>query len=107
LALFVYFVQFVAVLVLPKQEFHLKLMALLTTHADRWGRRLVLCVGASLMILAGVVFAVTRNPLLLLLAATAGVISPSGNQVCPFLSIYRSFLSLKPPEELGNQPAKP
>jgi hypothetical protein len=28
LALFVYFVQFVAVLVLPKQEFHLKLMAL-------------------------------------------------------------------------------
>lgn len=65
----------------------------LTTHADRWGRRLMLRVGASLMILAGVVFAVTKNPLLLLLAATVGVISPSGNEVGPFLSIEQAALS--------------
>jgi hypothetical protein len=34
LALFVYFVQFVAVLVLPKQEFHLKLTALLRNREE-------------------------------------------------------------------------
>ena len=65
----------------------------LTTHADRAGRRRVLLVGAALMVGAGAVFAVTREPLLLLAAATIGVISPSGNEVGPFLAVEQAALS--------------
>jgi MFS family permease len=65
----------------------------ITTHADQIGRRRMLVVGAGLMILAGVLFAVTRNYFLLLLAATIGVISPSGNEVGPFLSIEQASLA--------------
>ncbi|HEX7471717.1 MAG TPA: MFS transporter [Candidatus Limnocylindrales bacterium] len=65
----------------------------LTTHADRAGRRRVLLVGAALMVGAGAVFAVTREPLLLLVAATIGVISPSGNEVGPFLAVEQAALS--------------
>ena len=65
----------------------------ITTHADRIGRRRMLITGAVLMILAGVLFAATRNFYLLLLAATIGVISPSGNEVGPFLSIEQASLS--------------
>jgi MFS family permease len=65
----------------------------LTTHADRFGRRRTLIIGAVLMAAAGVVFALTGNFLLLLLAATVGVISPSGNEVGPFLSVEQAALS--------------
>src|SRR5205085_8229270 len=59
----------------------------LTTHADRLGRRRILIVGAALMAGAGIVFAATDQFLLLLIAATIGVISPSGNEVGPFLAV--------------------
>src|ERR1700681_1146212 len=65
----------------------------LTTHADRFGRRRTLIVGAMLMAAAGLVFALTSNFLLLILAGTIGVISPSGNEVGPFLSIEQAALS--------------
>jgi MFS family permease len=65
----------------------------LTTTADRFGRRLTLVVGAGLMVTAGVVFALTENFALLVLAATIGVISPSGNEVGPFLSVEQAALS--------------
>jgi MFS family permease len=65
----------------------------ITTHADRIGRRRMLIAGAALMILAALVFAVTRDFYLLLLAATVGVISPSGNEVGPFLSIEQASLT--------------
>lgn len=65
----------------------------ITTSADRIGRRRMLLVGAALMMFAGALFAVTRNFALLLLAATVGVISPSGNEVGPFLSIEQAALS--------------
>ena len=65
----------------------------MTTSADRTGRRKMLIAGAVLMILAGVAFALTRNFALLLLAAIVGVISPSGNEVGPFLSIEQAALS--------------
>lgn len=70
----------------------------LTTLADRCGRRRMLLVGAGLMVLAGLVFAATRNPLWLLAAATIGVISPSGSEVGPFLAIEQAALTqlLKP-----------
>ena len=65
----------------------------LTTHADRLGRRRVLIAGAFLMAGAGIVFVLTREPVLLLAAATIGVISPSGNEVGPFLAVEQAALS--------------
>ena len=65
----------------------------LTTRADRIGRRRMLIAGAILMAGAGLAFALTRNFLFLLIAGTIGVISPSGNEVGPFLSIEQAALS--------------
>lgn len=65
----------------------------ITTNADRIGRRRMLIVGAALMIFAGVLFALTRNFVFLLITATLGVISPSGYEVGPFLAIEQAALS--------------
>lgn len=65
----------------------------LTTAADRKGRRRTLIAGSLLMVFAGGLFAVTDNFLLLFIAATIGVISPSGYEVGPFLSIEQAALS--------------
>ena len=65
----------------------------LTTRADRIGRRRMLIVGAILMAAAGLAFACTKNLVLLIIAGTIGVISPSGNEVGPFLSIEQAALS--------------
>jgi MFS family permease len=70
----------------------------ITTHADRLGRQRMLIAGAALMILAAVIFAVTKNFYLLLLAATIGVISPSGNEVGPFLSVEQASLTQLVPD---------
>lgn len=87
---------------------------LLTTRADRIGRRKTLLIGAALMFVAGIMFALFSpyaNPahhgwlvvnatfILLLLAATIGVISPSGNEIGPFLSIEQAALSQLVPDE--------
>jgi MFS family permease len=66
---------------------------LLTTHADRIGRRRTLVIGALLMAAAGVVFAGSTAFIVLLVAATLGVLSPSGNEVGPFLPIEQSSLT--------------
>ncbi len=71
----------------------------ITTSADRIGRRQMLMFGAGLMVLAGIVFVLTHNFFLLLAAATIGVISPSGNEVGPFLSIEQAALSQLLPGE--------
>src|SRR5882724_10515705 len=65
----------------------------LTTRADRIGRRRMLIIGALLMAAAGLAFASTRNFVFLVAAGTIGVISPSGNEVGPFLSIEQAALS--------------
>ena len=66
---------------------------LLTTTADRFGRKKTLIIGALLMMFAGVVFIMTSNPVLLICAAVFGVISPSGNEIGPFLPIEQAMLS--------------
>ena len=71
----------------------------ITTTADRLGRRRMLILGALLMILAGGVFLLTRNAILLTLAAIVGVISPSGNEIGPFLSIEQAGLTQLVPSE--------
>jgi MFS family permease len=65
----------------------------LTTIADRFGRRRTLLLGAVLMVLAGTAFVLTDEPLLLGLAAIIGVISPSGYEIGPFLSVEQAALT--------------
>jgi MFS family permease len=65
----------------------------ITVNTDRIGRRRMLILGALLMSGAGLVFALTDNYWLLLVAAVIGVISPSGNEVGPFLAIEQASVS--------------
>jgi len=65
----------------------------ITTAADRIGRQKMLIVGALLMAVTGAVFVLTSNYILLLVAATIGVLSPSDKEVGPFLSIEQAALS--------------
>src|SRR3954447_9827862 len=70
----------------------------LTTSADRIGRRRGLVAGSLLMVAAGGVFALTNWVPLLILAATIGVISPTGNEVGPFLAVEQAALSQATPD---------
>jgi MFS family permease len=65
----------------------------LTTHADRYGRRRVLRIGSLLMVVAAVAFASTDALPLLILAGVVGVISPTGNEVGPFLAVEQAALT--------------
>jgi MFS family permease len=64
-----------------------------TLVADRVGRKNMLLLGAALMVLAGLVFLLTTNPLWITLAAIIGIVSPSGGEIGPFLSIEQAALS--------------
>ncbi len=75
----------------------------LTTNADRVGRKRMLMMGASLMIFAGVIFLFTHNIVLLIAAAIIGVISPSGNEIGPFLPIEQAALSQLLPDKQRTQ----
>jgi len=70
----------------------------LTTHADRLGRRLVLIVGSLLMVAAAIVFASTDVFVILVIAGAIGVISPTGNEVGPFLAVEQAALSQSIPD---------
>jgi MFS family permease len=72
---------------------------LLTSHADRWGRRFTLLSGSALAVVTSVVFCLSSNFWVLLIAATIGVISPSGNEIGPFMAIEISSLSQVTPEK--------
>ena len=65
----------------------------LTTSADRIGRKRTLLIGALLMAGAGIVFLLTNNLIILMAAAIIGVISPSGNEIGPFLSVEQAGLT--------------
>ena len=65
----------------------------LTTRADAIGRRRTLLAGAILMLAAAAVFVSTHAFALLVIAATVGVISPSGNEVGPFLAVEQVALT--------------
>ena len=75
----------------------------LTSTADRFGRKRTLIAGALLMFGAGVVFILTREVALLMAAAIVGVISPSGNEIGPFLSVEQAALSQLLPGERRTQ----
>jgi MFS family permease len=71
----------------------------ITTRADRAGRRRMLVLSACLMVGAGLLFASTRSFWLLLLGATIGVLSPSGNEVGPFLAVEQAAVTQAIPPE--------
>ena len=75
----------------------------MTTTADRLGRRRRVLLGAALMAVAGVAFLLTEQPVLLILAAIIGVISPSGNEIGPFLSIEQAALAQLLPNQRRTQ----
>ncbi len=70
----------------------------LTTHADHVGRRRVLLIGALLMLGAAVVFVASDMFIVLAVAATIGVISPSGSEVGPFLAVEQASLTQTIPD---------
>jgi len=72
----------------------------LTTSADRFGRKRILLIGGLLMAGAGIVFLQTNNPTLLMTAAILGVISPSGNEIGPFLSVEQAAFTQLLPDKL-------
>jgi len=65
----------------------------LTAHADRWGRRQTLVIGAVLMALGGAGMALSENFIVLVIAATIGVISPTGGEVGPFQAVEQACLA--------------
>lgn len=66
---------------------------IITLVADRVGRRWMLMLGAGLMVASGIVFALTSNYVLLVIAGTIGVIAPSDKDIGPFLSIEQASLA--------------
>ena len=75
----------------------------LTTSADRFGRKRTLIIGALLMFGAGVVFIISHNIVVLMAAAIIGVISPSGNEIGPFLSVEQAALTQLLPDARRTQ----
>lgn len=71
----------------------------LTTRADRLGRRRVLIFSAMMMVFAALLLAGSDMFVVLLVATTLGVISPSGNEVGPFLPVEQAALSEFVPAE--------
>lgn len=66
---------------------------ILTLIADKLGRRRLLVFGSLLMTGSGVVFAISSNFWILVLASVIGVISPSGNEIGPFKAIEESTIA--------------
>jgi MFS family permease len=63
----------------------------------------MLVLGAGLMVIAGMIFSLTGNYILLVMTAIIGVISPSGNEIGPFLSIEQASLSQLVPDNKRTQ----
>ena len=64
---------------------------------DRWGRRRTLVVAALLMVAAGTALAAREPFLLLLPLAAIGALSPSGQEIGPFLSLEQAALAQASP----------
>ncbi|ODV79146.1 MFS general substrate transporter [Suhomyces tanzawaensis NRRL Y-17324] len=66
---------------------------ILTWYADRIGRRVIMMLGTAMMLASGLVFALCSNYVILLTAATLGVISPSGDETGPFKSVEEAVIA--------------
>src|SRR5574341_354088 len=61
-------------------------------YADRIGRRKILMLFSGLMVIAGLIFALTTDYYLLLVAALIGLINATGVNFGPFISIEQAIL---------------
>ncbi len=61
-------------------------------YADRMGRRKILTIYALLMSLSGLIFTISDNYLLLILAAFIGTINVTGSETGAFLSLEQAIL---------------
>lgn len=61
--------------------------------ADRMGRRNILVLGSVAIIASGLIFGLIDNFWVLLVGATIGVISPTGNEIGPFRAIEESIIA--------------
>lgn len=61
--------------------------------ADGLGRRFTMVISCILMGLTGAIFAMFSNPIILIVAAVVGIITPGGGEVGPFRSIEQSSLA--------------
>ena len=76
------------------------LSLVVTLYADRLGRKTMLLLSCAFKMLAAIMFCVVRGSsfILLAFAACVGVVSPSGNEVGPFMALEQSIMSeLIPP----------
>ena len=71
---------------------------LVTSVADRVGRRRLLTLTSSLIALAGLGFLLTDQPLLLMLTAIVGTVSPNGGEVGPYGALEQASLSQITPQ---------
>ncbi|KAH8819882.1 major facilitator superfamily domain-containing protein [Xylogone sp. PMI_703] len=71
----------------------------LALFADKIGRRAVLAVGNSLMVLSGCVFASSGSYWLIMTVGIIGVISPNGREIGPFSAVEESILAQLTPKE--------
>ena len=62
----------------------------LTSQADKMGRKKTLIISSVLAIFTSLIFASQSNFWVLLVSAIIGVISPSGNEIGPFMAIELS-----------------
>jgi MFS family permease len=76
--------------------------AFVSVYADRLGRRRVLVALAILMGVSGIIFAVTTNPLALLMAALIGTLSPTGAEIGSFLPMEQAILPQTTSQEKRN-----
>jgi len=67
--------------------------AALSLLVDRWGRRRTLIGSALLMTVAGTALATRQGFLVLLPLAAVGTLSPTGQEIGPFLSLEQAALS--------------
>ena len=66
---------------------------LLTTTADALGRRNILVIGSMLKLFAGIMFAFVDRYLLLVFAGIVGIISPTGGEIGPFISVEQACMT--------------
>ena len=66
---------------------------ILTTRADKIGRKKTLILGAFLKFFAGIVYAVSDNYIMLIISGALGVLTVSGGEIGPFLPIEQAAIA--------------
>lgn len=65
----------------------------LTTRADRIGRRVVLVLASILVVLLGLCFFFSQNVGLLAFGGVVGIVSPAGGDIGPFAALEQAIMS--------------